>query len=323
MKDKLFANAVAVSRTSDFIGDERFNRMIESKDLESAVKVLLESGYGGGIVLESFADFEALLEAEFAILDKLVKQSMPDEIGIECFYLFSDYHNIKVLMKALISKTDLDYLLKQGGIYSIAYLKDNIVSEHPNINKYVNDLIVESKTRLEDFSPMKFDTLIDQAMFKDINSRLLNKKTSKYIKNYFELYIDATNIINLLRAIKIDESPNFFKPIFIEGGTISLNDMEEVYKDKTRIKSLLYGTVYEDIRERAFEIDLDVFDLIKDNKLISLFAPEKYDMVSDVPAIYYYLSKMNEIKMIRFILICVKNEVPKEDIRTRLRKIYG
>lgn len=61
MKDILFSNAVAVSKIDKLLSVERLYRIAESLDLESAVKILLENNYGGGIVLESYSDFRKIV----------------------------------------------------------------------------------------------------------------------------------------------------------------------------------------------------------------------------------------------------------------------
>jgi vacuolar-type H+-ATPase subunit C/Vma6 len=49
----------------------------------------------------------------------------------------------------------------------------------------------------------------------------------------------------------------------------------------------------------------------------------KGDMFSAAPIVGYYLGKMNEIKIIRVILVCLKNKVDKDEMKKRIRVIYA
>ena len=45
-------------------------------------------------------------------------------------------------------------------------------------------------------------------------------------------------------------------------------------------------------------------------------------MLSAAPIIGYYVGKLNEIKVIRVILVCKKNNVPKAEMEKRVRQLY-
>ena len=56
--------------------------------------------------------------------------------------------------------------------------------------------------------------------------------------------------------------------------------------------------------------------------MLKLFATKKADMLSAAPIIGYYVGKLNEIKVIRVILVCKKNNVPKAEMEKRVRQLY-
>jgi V/A-type H+-transporting ATPase subunit C len=65
------------------------------------------------------------------------------------------------------------------------------------------------------------------------------------------------------------------------------------------------------------------FDTARDNHILNIFKENKHDMFSVAPVMGYYLAKMNEIKVIRVVLVCIKNKVPQKEINKRLRLMYA
>ncbi|MGI6594071.1 MAG: V-type ATPase subunit [Christensenellales bacterium] len=322
MKDILFSNAVAVSKIDKLLSVERLYRIAESLDLESAVKILLENNYGGGIVLESYSDFEKLLQAETNIIDVYAKENIPLKTGIECFFLFSDYHNIKVLLKSYFEKKDFGYLLDDRGIYSTVELKDKIWSDKPLINPFIDDLIVKIKGSYEEITARDIDVKIDIAMLDDIRDRISKPFVSKYVKEYFENFINYTNIINLVRVIKAGGNYFYFKSLFIKGGKYDIHIFEEIFEDNLKVKNILLETAFEEYKDTIFETPLDELERLKEYMLMKNISIDKNDLLTDAPSLAFYLEKINEINVLRYILICLKNNVDKEQIRKRIRRLY-
>ncbi len=46
-------------------------------------------------------------------------------------------------------------------------------------------------------------------------------------------------------------------------------------------------------------------------------------MFSVAPILGYYLAKLNEIKVIRVVLVCIKNGVPEDQMKKRVRELYA
>lgn len=322
MKDILFSNAVAVSRMDKLLSLERLNRIIESANLESAVKVLLEISYGGGISLDSYSDFEKLLQAESKLMDKFAKENIPNKTGIECFFLFADYHNIKVLMRGLLEKKDFDYLLDDSGIYPISHLKEEILQDKPSINIYVDNIIAEAKDSFEAVSAREVDVKFDLAMLKDIKDRISKFFVSKYIKKYFNNFIDYMNVINLIRVLKVNETLAYYLSLYIEGGKYDLELLKNAFDDVANLKDIIEETIFIDYKDTILETPLEDLELLKDSALMKDILRDKNDLLTEAPSLAFYLEKKNEISLLRYILICLKNNIDKDQMRNRLRRLY-
>ena len=65
------------------------------------------------------------------------------------------------------------------------------------------------------------------------------------------------------------------------------------------------------------------FETAWDNYLLNIFKEEKQDVFSVAPLAGYYVAKKIEIKVVRMILILVKNKIDIEVIKQRLRDYYA
>lgn len=324
-KDLIFANARAKAKELNLFSQERLYRMIETETLRDAVRILIEANYGGGIILDDESDFEQMLIAETKLTTDFVKECMPEGTGFECFLLKNDYHNIKALLKAkYASLSDSSALIMPNGLYELSSLKKKIEDKKLDLTLALVEAMdtIERSEELGELTPRIIDTLIDRAMFIDIMSRLEQHKDS-YIKSYFINLIDTTNILTLLRVHKIGQKMPFFAQNFIEGGTISAEVFADCFVDPyTKLPVALRGTPYSDLIEYISDEDFSSYEVAQDNYLLKIFSENKDDMFSEAPIVGYYLAKLNEIKVIRIVLVCIKNKVKKSNIKKRVRKLY-
>ena len=69
--------------------------------------------------------------------------------------------------------------------------------------------------------------------------------------------------------------------------------------------------------------DLVPFETAWDNYLIGIFKQDRYDVFSVAPLAGYYVAKKIEIKVVRMILILIKNKIDVNIIKQRLRDYYA
>lgn len=325
MKEGLiFANARAKAKESNLFTKERLLRMMDAKSLNDAIRILLEVNYAGGLVPEN-DDFYSMLVEEEKIVTAFVRETAPEGAGFECFFLRNDYHNLKVLFKAKYAGIeDVSGMLLPDGNYTFAYLKERFETNKLDFSPFIEAAAknIEKAFDTNCGSPRLIDVELDKALYADINSRL-KKGADKYIKSYFSAFIDSTNVSSYVRCVRIGGNFNFFADGFLEGGTINLKDFEECRNDLKKAVGLLEKTEFKDYFGKLTEIDLAAFETAQDNFLLSIFAVNKNDMFSVAPILGYYLAKLNEIKVLRVVLVCIKNNVPQEEMKKRVRELYA
>ncbi len=298
--------------------------MLEAKNLTEAVRILLEVNYAGGLVPDG-DDFYSLLVEEERIVTAFVRETAPKGAGFECFFLRNDYHNIKALFKAKYAQiSDVSGMLLPDGNYSFAYLKERFELGKLDMSPYLQTAVknIEAAFETSSGSPRIIDTELDKALYKEINS-ILSKGADKYIKQYFTAFIDTTNVASFVRSMKIGANFNFFADGFLEGGEIPIGDFASCGGDIAKAKKMLDKTAVKDYFAQISEEDFAAYETAQDNYLLKIFAVNKTDMFSVAPILGYYLAKLNEIKVIRVVLVCIKNEVPNGEMRKRVRELYA
>jgi V/A-type H+-transporting ATPase subunit C len=326
MKEGLiFANTRAKAKELNLFSEERLLRMMECAELRDAVRILYEANYGGGLIVDDEKDFEKVLLEEQRLVTDFVKEVAPENIGFECFFLRNDYHNIKTLLKAKYGGiTDISQMIMPDGIYSLDTLKTRVDSGKLDFTPYLAEAFetIEKRFEVGEGGPRIIDTLIDKAMFHDIVDRL-KKDCDEYVRQYFITLIDTTNILSLLRVFDINGQMSFFAGYFIEGGSLDISFFTECASDPyNKLPAALRWTQYQEIAAKI-EQGLPVYETAQDNLLLKIFSANKNDMFSVAPIIGYYLAKQNEIKVIRVVLVCIKNKVPKEEMKKRVRTLYA
>lgn len=323
----IFASARAKAKEVNLFAQERLYRMTECKTVGDAVRIMSESSYGEGANLTTENFHEALCDEERKATDFL-REAAPRGIGIECFFLRNDYHNLKVLVKAKYGGIDeySDKLLPEG-LHKVSELKERCESGRLG---FMNSHMGEALDRIEreaeasgGASPRRIDVELDKAMYREIVATLKGKHADKYVREYFATSIDLANIGALLRTIAIGAKFAFFEDNFIEGGEIELYSLKACGTDWAKLKKFVESTKYRDIFSRAEEGDLSAFETAKDELLLSIFSANKGDMFSVAPIVGYYLGKLNEVKDLRVVLVCIKNGTDKETMLKRVRKLYA
>ncbi len=322
----LFASARAKAKELNLFTDERLYRVMEARTLKDAVRVLAEANYGGGMNVTEENFYDALREEE-RLAAEFLREAAPKGMGIECFFLLKDYHNLKVLVKTKRTN-NADYLRMtlSGGLYALNELKERYDEGKIGfVNPYMESALktIEKFEETDGLSPRKIDVELDKAMYREIADALKGKNADKYVKEYFATTADAINIGSLIRTARIGAEYNFFEEGFVLGGEIPPETFRECGLDVDKLCKKIERSKYKDLLPAIRENDLSAFETAKDNYLLKIFSVNKADMFSVAPIVGYYLGKVNEVKVLRVVLSCLKNGVSGEEMKKRVRTLYA
>lgn len=325
MKDGLiFANARAKGKENTLLTKERLMRMTEAKTLTEAMRVLSETSYAGGFIPEK-EDFYSLLAEEERLVTAFVKEAAPENSGVECFFLRNDYHNIKVLFKQkFASVVDMRELVLPDGNYTLEYLSEKFAAAKLDFSPEITEAcrIINNAFESGKGTPRLIDIVLDRAFYADVNRRLA-KGVDKYIKQYFEAETDFNNILSCLRARRAGCKYSFFAEGFIDGGKLKLDDFSACGGDIGRLGQLVSINYPKDICDYVLSENLIGLEKARDEYLLRIFEKNRTDMFSVAPLVGFYLAKRNELMALRVVFVCIKNGIGEEEMKLRLRELYG
>lgn len=321
----IYSNARVKVMENTFLTSEKITRMVFAEQLEEGVKILTESGYGGGSAQEG--DYEAMLAAEEARVDAFVAEAAPQESGMASFAMRNDYHNAKALTKAKYAHAQVEpETLAPRGTIALDKLQEAIVTDHyADLPREMAQALqtIDSEFARGAHRPRLIDAELDKAAYRDI-SAYARKCKSKLLTQYWQITIDLGNISSFLRCRAIGKDARYFKEGFIEGGTLSQEKFLSVYDQPSDVfaERLRYTDYRGEIAETAAKGDMVAFERAWDNKLLDLFKDNRNDLFTLAPLAGFYVGKKIEIKTVRMILTLLKIGADKSEIKRRLRNLY-
>ena len=201
MNGLLFANAAVKTMESKLFGAEKLGRLSECDNLSDAVRILREGGFGAQ---SDSDDYESMLANEEQTLETFVRKNAPKGAGFECFWLKTDYHNLKTALKAKYFDMDDEDLYLSGGNRPAEEIKDAVVQEGKSLGEYMDKVTVKvAALRSENaLTPKAVDETADRAMYDEIAALVSARGFARVVKDYFRAEADLTNVLSYRRVIE-------------------------------------------------------------------------------------------------------------------------
>ncbi len=314
--------------------DEAFlSRLIESDSLEAAVKALGETSYSPWLLdMKTPLEFDKAIESEMIHCYSEVGSFTPDPLLVALCRLLYDVHNVKVLIKSVI-------LRSQGG-----KSRFELLSHLGNIDTDRLVLAIEGEEYWE--LPFGFAEAIPQALEAwNQNHNILEVEKildGAYLKNllkiaedlemeqvlkWVRIRIDGENLKTLLRLSRLDVDRRTVASFLHEGGTVSVSSLISMFSEPVENWARAIG--YADISallvpfqaEGDFNGQLIQFEKDLDNFVSDGIAESRYGTFEPANVARYLWAKEMEAKNLRVVLVSVSNGVEKDAIRGLLRHV--
>lgn len=322
-KNKIYPFAVASVRSMEnkLLSKQKLMQMAEAKTPEEALRLLSDTAYGANQVQDAH-QFEEMIETHLEETYTSVAKLIPSEALIDIFLYKNDYHNIKVLIKEEILKTNSKKLLVKGGTVPVEDMRklfrERNYAEMPAID---GDAVEEAirlyaKTQNGEY----IDTVLDKACFAAMDARATEMKND-FVCKYVSMLADFTNLKTLLRVKKMQRPYDAFERACVPGGEIRQDIFARAFKEDNMVgvlKETAYGTLCEQYMEQGFT----VFEKACDNALMEFVKTAKYKTLTPEPVVAYILAKETEAKCIRIIMTCKLHHIDAEIIKERVREVY-
>ena len=313
---QIFANGrVSVLTTRLFTAD-KFVRLAECNSLAEAVRLLADGGYGGGVVLANPNDYDNMLRAETERLLAEFKELCINVAARNFFLAQYDFVNAKVLMKAKYMRTDGVHGCFAEATFAPAKMQSDFVDD--NYADYPKAMAegcdaVDAKFAAGERAPSVVDAELDKAMFAYMK-KCAAKSGISVVKKLCAYRIDATNIVTIARAKKAGFDETKFLSLVIDGGKVNRDTLVSLWRANAQAASDLpddVRAVWNALPDAARAED------VRRNKEFEMLTTGG-DSLSVAPVLLYFARKSHETDLVRMIIIGVKNNLPKEEIKRRI-----
>ncbi len=328
-----YATARIRVRESKLLPLSRLERLFDTADSADAIKLLTEAGYSGqdpNSGKEGNFDVEKLLSSELKKAYDFIGEIVPDPLVINLFKKKYDYLNAKLILKAEFLKIDVKGTLSElGTIEPVKLLKMMAERKFEDVSEiFVQAVKAAEEAFNKTGDPQIIDFILDNASYAEMVADAEISQDPELIK-LVNMLIDTANIRIFIRSKLLKKPADFIRKAWIKSGSFK----EEIFEEMVNQGLDKLFSVLKDIGCEKLAIQLKK---VADNKdgiseiekilddYITLYLKEsKYVVMGVLPVIGYLFFKETEIKNARLIITGVKNNVPRETIKERLRLGYA
>lgn len=303
-----------------------FERLIETTDIEDAIRALQETTYKEEISkLSAAQNYEEALDNMLLDFYKKMYEMTREDSVVDLLALKYYYHNLKVVLKEHILGEDLEYLYYRLENFPRDEIKKSIDT---GASVEYSDVVREAMEEYEkEKNPQDIDVFIDKKYFEHLKKIAKESKVElfdKYVRNL----IDFTNIATVLRCKRQDRTIDFLKKVLVEGGSIEVGELENIFGLEVDENSSIfrrtefYKYLKKGIEEYKQRGTMSELERQKDNYFMELVKDVKKVTYGPEVLFAYLYARETEIKNIRIILISKLNLTEANSIHERLRETY-
>ena len=314
MADNQYIFAVARTRVLEtkLLSDSFIEQLITAPDTEYCERLLTEKGWESDLVLE-----------EQKVWDTVKELQVPETV-FEVLQLPNLYHNLKAAIKESVTPDP-----HPGAFYETAsigrekmlkILQTKDFSALPDHMRAVAKEAYDTFLRTQD--GQLCDVMVDRACLEAIREEGI-RSGSPVIRDYAQTTVEVTDIKIAARAAASGKSPEFALKAMAECSGLNVKELaREVQGGLNGIIGYLRESAFSEAAE-ALEKSPSAFERWCDNRLIRSMKPQKMNPFSVGPLFAYVIARLNEIKTVRIVLSCKANGFSQDNIRERVREMYG
>lgn len=324
-------NTTISVKEKELVTKEQFEKLLQVSDMEALAHLLQSSVYHlKAADLANLDRVEAVLMAELIKTYRWAFAASPQPEIVQLFTLRYTYHNVKVLLKAKASHTDLSHLLIPIGVKPLAALEHLVTTM--TSDEFPERMVSEIHSiwsEYEDYRDVRvLEIGADLAYFKALKWLAADLGDPLFQKAVLVI-IDLYNLITVRRAKQQRKPVSFMKQLLSDDGSMPSKDFITLEEDKsvmTWFQTLspdLYATdlnPYED-KLRQGKIETTDLEYLVDDFLYHLFEQAKYQVDGPYVLARFLLAKSFEVKNLRLLIAALANDLPKERVIERMRPI--
>ena len=306
--DQLYANGRIAVLSTRLLGADKFQRLSESKTLVEAIRVLQESGYANGIVLENPNDYEQLLKNELDSAISGLKELCFDKSAVKFLLCKYDYTNAKLLMKGKYMREDYTCYCFANATYSIEKMQQAFLNDsYAEFGKYMAKACdrIDAEYADGNRSPQVVDMLLDQACFDEMR-KYAKRSSSRVVYKLYDWITNTSNLMLIYRLKNAGYGKTEYEKWIVDGGSLKRATLLNLWDNESTVSDLPepYKSFYALCNGANTSLkSAEQEQIAYRNKLIVEYA----DFLTIQPALQYFYAKVDETEKVRRALIAVKN----------------
>lgn len=327
VKDTAYLGLTAMlrAREAKMLDRDRMDRMLAAPGYADAAKLLTDCGYEDMSAMDAKGVDEILNAHRREVYDELSRMSPQPEL-VDAFRLKYDYHNAKVVIKALDMGVDGEHLFSDVGRVSGKTIAQACAEDRFSaLPAALAAAVQEAKSVLaKTGNPQQAEFVLDRAYFAEM-SALAEKVGSKFLKGYVQVLIDAANLRTAVRTVRMDKGQDFLMQALIYGGGVSPDVLSAAAMSGEGMIPLFTASPLQEAAVLGAEAmkggSMTKFELACDNGVTAYLASAKLVSFGSEPVVKYLAMVETEITAIRMILSGRLANIEPSVIRERLRDI--
>ena len=313
MSSTKYANAVGVVRAME-------NSLITATDIDQM------------IAARSKADADALLTAkkgtsdlngELADVWNMLNEFAADSDELKILLYKNDFHNLKAVLKAVISNREPSLYYIQPSNAELSALTDAFADKDYSIlPEYMRKTAEEAYELLtETLDGQLSDSLIDRACLEAMQ-KSAEKCGSKFMQKYAELTTVCADIKTAYRC-SLMKKPRRFIETAVCGSNALAKDIlvNAAVEGADEVFAVLENSEYSDAAALLKESPAK-FEKWCDDVIMELAESSRYAAFGIEPLAAYFIAKEAEIKNLRILSVCKESSTDSQTITERMRKLY-
>jgi len=318
--DYAFSVACIRVKESSLFGQTEMEQLLAVSSHSAAVSFLSEHGWD---IPAGLSDTNQILRRELVRTWDFLCEIAPDITILYPLILRKDYHNLKAGIKSSLSGYPVNTYFLSPSTLPHALVVDAVTRREfdilPQPFAAVGEEAYDILVRTGD--GQLADILIDRASLTDILVRA-KATQNKLVIDLSELFCAAANIKTAIRSAYTERNEEFIERALSQCGTLDKNELVlEASRGIAPLMSYLSTTVYAAGAALVSESP-SAFEKWCDDEGLALLERTKYEFFGPEPLIAYYLSKEAELKNVRILLAAKENNIPVNEIRQRMRRLY-
>lgn len=307
------------------LSSSKVEKMINSRSISDVLIYLEDTAYDDTIgEMKDPGKYGEFVKIERLISFDLMERLILDPDVKHLFRIPYDFHNLKVLLKRRLSEVATSIVLSDFGTIPAEVTKTAFETDDFHLlPEFMREVIGQALAQhylKKNLKSMEF--LIDNLEYNHL--LFLSKKTNiPFLVTYVKIKIDLTNISTFLR-IKYFNTKDNVEEALIEGGNLPLRFFLQLISESPEsLPSFFSNNPYsylieEGVRKIIEDGSFSIFDKESENYIMNYMKLSRYVTFGIEPIVAYFVSREQDLNIIKMILVGKLNEIPTEEIRQRI-----